>query len=124
MGSSPTPKEIAKEFLDRLEDDRRETVDELVAEEAVITVPSARFEGPEATQQFLEHYNPRYHWAKKEFGRWIETENEAVSIGTLYGEDNNGEAFSEVRYIDVYKVNDGLIQQLDIWNDLFIEGVL
>lgn len=124
MVSSPTPKKIAKEFLTRLEDNRRETVDELVAKEAVITVPGARFEGAEATQQFLDHYNPRYHWAKKRFGRWIETEKEAVSIGTLYGEDNDGESFSDVRYIDVYEVKDGLIQQLDIWNDLLIDGVV
>ncbi|WP_254838899.1 nuclear transport factor 2 family protein [Natronomonas marina] len=123
MVFEPTPREIAEEFLNRLEDERRDTVDELVGDDAVITVPGARFEGPGATEAFLAHYDPRYDWAAKDFDRWIETDQAAISIGTLYGEDNDGEGFSGVRYVDVYEVDDGLIRRLDIWNDLIVDGV-
>ena len=105
-------------------DDRRETIGDLFADGAVVTLPGARFEGPDAPEEFLAFLAPRYEWAAKEFDRWIETDTEAVSIGTLYGVDNDGEEFSGVRYVDVYEVSDGRIQRVDIWNDLAADGVV
>jgi ketosteroid isomerase-like protein len=115
---------VAEEFFARMEDERRETVGELFADDAVITLPDARFEGPDAASEFLAHLAPRYEWAAKEFDRWLETETAVVSIGTLYGVDNDGEAFEGVRYVDVYEVEDGRIQRVDIWNDLAVDGVV
>jgi ketosteroid isomerase-like protein len=115
---------VAEEFFARMEDEHRDTVGELFADDAVITLPGARFEGPESASEFLAHLAPRYEWAAKEFDRWIETETEVVSIGTLYGVDNDGEAFEGVRYVDVYEVEDGRIQRVDIWNDLAVDGAV
>lgn len=118
------PRAVVEEFFDRMDDDRRGTVGELFAPDAVITLPGARFEGPDAAEEFLAFLEPRYEWAGKEFDRWIEADGEVVSIGTLYGVDNDGEEFEGVRYADVYTVEDGLIERLDIWNDLAAEDVV
>ncbi len=119
------PREVVEEFFDRMEDDdRRDTIGELFADDAVITFPGVRFEGPDAPADLLEWAGPRYEWVAKEFDRWIETGGTVVSVGTLYGVDDAGEEFEGVRYVDVYEVEDGLIRRLDVWNDLAVEGVV
>lgn len=124
MPDTPTPREVVEDFFARMEDDRRDTVGELFAADAVITLPGARFEGPDAPTEFLAFLAPRYEWAAKEFDRWIQTDHEVVSLGRLYGVNNDGEEFSDVRYVDIYEVEDGLIGRLDIWNDLAVADVL
>jgi ketosteroid isomerase-like protein len=118
------PRAVVKEFFDRMEDDRRETVGELFADDAIVTLPGAQFEGPEVADQFLAFLGPRYEWAAKEFDRWITAGEHIISLGTLYGVDNDGKEFENVRYVDVYKIQDGQIQRLDIYNDLAAEGVV
>lgn len=71
-----------------------------------------------------EFLAPRYERAGKAFDRWIVSGNEVVSVGTLHGVDNDGEAFEGVRYVDVYEVTDGRIAQLEVWNDLAAEGIV
>ncbi|WP_340098798.1 nuclear transport factor 2 family protein [Salinibaculum salinum] len=122
---SRAPRETVEEFFDRMsEDEERDTVGELFADDAVITLPGERFEGPDAPDEFLAFLAPRYEWAGKEFDRWITAGPHVVSLGTLYGVDNDGAEFEDVRYVDVYEVRDGLIQRLDVYNDLAVEGVV
>ena len=104
--------------------ERRGTVGDLFRPDATITLPGARFSGPDAADEFLAFLEPRYERAEKEFDRWIEAGSTVVSVGTLYGVANDGEPFSGVRYVDVYEVEDGRIDRLDVWNDLATEGVL
>ena len=120
-----TPRETVEEFFDRMGDpDERETVGELFAADAVITVPGARFEGPDAAASFLAFLDPRYERAGKSFGRWTVDGDRVVSQGTLHGVDNDGERFEDVRYVDVYEVREGAIRRLDVYNDLAVEGVV
>lgn len=119
-----TPRAVVEEFFDRMADERRDTIAELFADDAVVTLPGARFSGPDAPGEFLAFLAPRYEWAEKEFDRWLESGAEVVSIGTLSGVDRAGDAFEGVRYVDVYEVVDGRITRLDIWNDLAVEGVV
>ena len=69
----------------------------------------------------------RYRWVKKRIER-TETvmrapgvsagEGDVVySLGTLHGEWPDGTPFEGNRYVDRYVVKDGLIQQMDVWND-------
>jgi hypothetical protein len=72
----------------------------------------------------------RYRWVKKRIER-TETvarpmgansagsdEGDVVySLGTLYGEWPDGTPFEGNRYVDRYLVNNGLIVQMDVWND-------
>ncbi|WP_435197427.1 nuclear transport factor 2 family protein [Natronomonas sp. EA1] len=119
-----SPRAVVEEFFDRMGDDRRATIDELFHDDAVITLPGASFEGPDAPESFLAYLEPRYEWAAKEFDRWVVDGSTVVSIGRLYGVDTDGEAFGDVRYVDVYEVEGGRIAALDIWNDLAVEGVV
>ena len=69
----------------------------------------------------------RYKWVKKSIERTdvvIPTTQEAelgetvvYSIGTLYGEWPDGQAFEGNRYVDRYVVKNGLITHMDVWND-------
>lgn len=120
-----TARSVVEEFFSRMADeDERGTVDELFAPEAVITLPGARFDGEDPATAMLEWLEPRYEWAEKSFGDWIETDDRVVSQGTLYGADNDGNRFEDVRYVDVYRVKDGRITRVDIYNDLAAEGVV
>ncbi len=118
-----TARTIVEDFFERMEDDRRSTIDELFADTATITVPGEMFTGPTAATDFLAFLEPRYEWAAKEFDRWIVKDNTVISTGTLYGVDNDGEEFNGIRYVDIYHVKDGFITQLDIYNDLAVEGI-
>jgi hypothetical protein len=69
----------------------------------------------------------RYKWVKKRIERTdvvMPSEQEAArgeivvySIGTLYGEWPDGQPFEGNRYVDRYVVTNGLITQMDVWND-------
>jgi limonene-1,2-epoxide hydrolase len=119
------PRAVVEDFFDRMsDDDQRPTIGDLFADDAVIALPGKEFQGTDAPEEFLAFLAPRYEWADKEFDRWITTGNYVVSIGTLYGVDNAGDEFSDVRYVDIYEVEDGEIQRLDIFNDLAVDGVV
>jgi limonene-1,2-epoxide hydrolase len=120
-----SPRAVVEAFFDRMADtDRRETIGELFTDDAVITVPGDRFEGAAAASAFLAYLEPRYAWAAKEYDRWITADDDVISIGRLYGVDNDGEDFADVRYVDIYHVVDGRITRLDIYNDLAAVGVV
>ncbi len=120
-----TPRSVVEEFFDRMADpEDRATVGELFADDAIITLPGQRFAGDAAAEEMLSWLAPRYKWVQKEFGQWIETGPFVISQGTLYGINNNGDRFEDIRYVDVYVVEDGLISQVDIYNDLAATGVL
>lgn len=119
-----SPRVIVEEFFDRMENERRGTIGNLFAEDAIISLPDATFEGPTAAYEFLDFLSPRYEWAAKELDRWIDSGDTVVSIGRLYGVDAVGNEFQDVRYVDVYEVRRGLIERLDIWNDLAVDGVV
>ena len=69
----------------------------------------------------------RYKWVKKRIARTdvvMPSAEEAAlgetvvySIGTLYGEWPDGAPFEGNRYVDRYVVKNGLITQMDVWND-------
>ncbi len=63
----------------------------------------------------------RYKWVKKAFERFdvVPGEDETIvySIGTLYGEWPNGDAFEGNRYVDRFVVRGGKIVKMDVWND-------
>lgn len=65
----------------------------------------------------------RYAWVKKRFEQTDvvhgATDREAIvyNIGTLYGAWPDGTPFEGNRYVDRYVVRDGLIVQMDVWND-------
>lgn len=117
-----SPRIVVEMFMRRTSDG--EPVAELFTDDAVITVPGARFERTDAPGEFLAFLDSRYEWVDKTFDRWIEVGPYVVSVGTLYGVDNDGDEFEGVRYVDVYEVRDGAIERVDILNDLAVAGVV
>lgn len=126
MGTDSTaetsPVAVQLELLERMSDpERRPDIRELFAENAVITRPGERYDGPE---DYLEHGGGSYQEVAKDFDRWIETDEYSISIGTLYGVTADGKEFDGVRYVDICHVEDGKITRLDIYNDSHAVGIL
>lgn len=65
----------------------------------------------------------RYRWVKKRIERTesvvpgLDGDAVVYSLGTLYGEWPDGTPFEGNRYVDRYVVRQGLIVQMDVWND-------
>ncbi|MBF1803251.1 nuclear transport factor 2-like protein [Alloalcanivorax profundimaris] len=65
----------------------------------------------------------RYAWVKKRFQATEVVEGGTLdsavvyNIGTLYGEWPDGTPFEGNRYVDRYVIRDGLITEMDVWND-------
>lgn len=64
----------------------------------------------------------RYKWVKKRIERTetvasADTSAVVYSLGTLYGAWPDGTPFEGNRYVDRYVVQDGLITEMQVWND-------
>jgi FPC/CPF motif-containing protein YcgG len=69
----------------------------------------------------------RYQWVKKRIERTETVSNSThigapgetvvYSLGTLHGQWPDGTPFEGNRYVDRYVVTDGLITEMDVWND-------
>ncbi|MCK1743834.1 nuclear transport factor 2 family protein [Bradyrhizobium sp. 139] len=63
----------------------------------------------------------RYRWVKKRMDRFDvcpgNGETIVYSVGTLFGEWNDGTAFEGNRYVDRFVVRNGKITKMDVWND-------
>lgn len=65
----------------------------------------------------------RYRWVKKRIERsdtvagGTAEESIVYSLGTLHGEWPDGTPFEGNRYVDRYVVRQGLIVQMEVWND-------
>lgn len=90
-----------------------------VHDDVVITFTGGKvFDHPSGPTSVNQH---RYRWVKKRLGRFDECRTDdglvVYSLGTLYGEWPDGEAFEGNRYIDRFLVRDGKIATMDVWND-------
>jgi hypothetical protein len=65
----------------------------------------------------------RYAWVKKRIEKTelvqasSPTESVVYSLGTLHGAWPDGTPFEGNRYVDRYVLRDGLITEMDVWND-------
>jgi hypothetical protein len=65
----------------------------------------------------------RYAWVKKRFEATEVMSGGTLQYavvynrGTLYGEWPDGTPFENNRYVDRYVIRDGLITEMDVWND-------
>lgn len=75
----------------------------------------------------------RYAWVRKNRTRYFvadhtnadgDHEQVVTSIGTLFGEKNDGTAFTDVRYVDIFTIRNGLIVRQEVWNDLAENGII
>lgn len=69
----------------------------------------------------------RYQWVRKHRDRYfVGRDGDAVtitSLGRLYGVDLSGNEFHDIRYVDVFVLEDGLIKEQIVWNDMADLGI-
>ena len=118
--------DLVKRFLRIMEARDLDSAESMMASGAKITFPGGK--EISSLQEMVVNIRGRYEWIKKNFDQIDVQKVDEVDVvyvmGTLYGVNNNGVAFSNVRYIDRFVVEKGLINQQDVWNDLAESGVL
>ena len=90
-----------------------------IAADLKITFTGGRvFHHPRQTAAFNA---TRYAWVKKKMERSDvvpgDTETIVYNVGTLYGAWPDGTLFDGNRYVDRFVVRDGLIVDMQVWND-------
>lgn len=121
MSNAPSPKELVENFL------RTIMVPDPVGARAYVAPElRIRFTGGREMRDPTEcsAFNAgRYAWVKKRFEQTDvapgvhDGETVVYNTGTLYGAWPDGTLFEGNRYVDRYLVRDGLIVQMDVWND-------
>ncbi len=118
--------DIVKIFLRSMEARDLDKAEAMMAPGAKITFPGGRVFSSQ--REMVVSSRGRYQWVKKTFDQIdVQKADDAEVVyvmGTLYGVNTNGIPFSDVRYIDRFVVENGLIKQQDVWNDLAESGVL
>ena len=120
-GPAPTPPaEVCLAFLDAVGRRDFDAAAALTGDDFTMTFPGAtRFT---EFHQLLDWAAPRYRRIAKTIDRVEEAPlgaRVAVYItGTLSGEWPDGTAFADIRFIDRFEVERGLIRSQQVWNDL------
>jgi len=119
--------QLVKNFLRAMENRDLAAAADMMAKDAKIVFPGGKIFNNQ--QEMITDARRRYQWIKKR----VEHINTAVlpqgsvavyMMGTLYGLNNYGVNFANVRFIDRLVVKDGLIVSQEVWNDLAESGVL
>ena len=98
-----------------------------LANGAVITFPGERRYGD--LDDLTAEAATRYAWVDKnrdEYHAFRDADGSVMvlSIGRLFGRNLHGVDFADVRYVDVFRLDDGRIVEQRVWNDLGVTGVL
>jgi ketosteroid isomerase-like protein len=119
--------ELIKNFLKAMENRNLSAAAAMMAQDAKIVFPGGKVFNNQ--EEMVSDARSRYQWIKKKVAQ-IDTAmlpqgGIAVYImGTLYGVNNFGVKFADVRFIDRFVVKDGLIVSQEVYNDLAESGVL
>lgn len=66
----------------------------------------------------IDWARPRYRFVKKTYERFDALGSLVYCFGTLHGEWPDGTAFSGIRFIDRFELEDGRLLRQDVWNDI------
>ncbi|WP_103333236.1 tautomerase family protein [Pseudotabrizicola formosa] len=72
----------------------------------------------ETLEQLVAWAKPRYRFVKKTYERFDAMGSIVYCFGRLHGEWPDGAAFSGIRFIDRFVLEDGRILRQDVWNDI------
>lgn len=126
MTSEEEATQLVKRFLRTMEERDLETAEAMMTPEAEIIFPGGKHFSNQ--RGMVEASRDRYQWVKKSFDR-IDAchagDSQVVYVlGTLHGVNRHGIPFTDVRYIDRFVIEKGLIARQEVWNDLAESGVL
>jgi SnoaL-like protein len=112
------------DYLAAMEEGRRDDAARHLAPGAELVFPGHKVYRD--LDELAESSRGRYRSVAKHRDRYETGEDGTLvySIGRLYGENNHGVRFDNVRYVDRFRLRDGLIVEQWVWNDLAETGVL
>ncbi|MEU8039599.1 OsmC family peroxiredoxin [Streptosporangium sp. NPDC049078] len=118
---------IVEEFLAAVGRGDLESAGAHLAPDAVMIFPGDR--RYTTLRDLADASATRYRHVDKhrtEYEAFTESSGDVVvwSMGTLYGENNQGVGYDGVRYVDRFRLSAGRIVEQRVWNDLEISGVL
>ncbi len=119
--------DLVQKFLRAMEARDLDMAEAMCADDMTIVFPANRRFSSQ--REMVAAAQGRYRWVKKTFDEidcfTRDDDAEIVYVmGTLYGENNLGVEFANVRYIDRFVVKQGKIAEQYVWNDLAEQGVL
>jgi ketosteroid isomerase-like protein len=121
------PGQLVEDYLTLCENRDLEAASRLLAPEPVIVFPGGR--RYRRLEQMVSEAARRYRRLRKRrepplVAAVAGGATLVVSRGTLEGEALDGTPFTDVRYVDLFLVREGLIQQQHVFNDLAEAGVV
>jgi hypothetical protein len=110
-----------RDYLDRCEARELEAAQAFLHDDAVLVFPGAR--RYRTVHEMVAQAPSRYRSVTKRFATedaWHRDGGEigVVVTGVLDGVDVHGQAFGDVRFVDMFVLRDGLIVEQHVWNDL------
>lgn len=119
------PRAVVEENFRRMANpDERYTAHELYADDLEVSLPGRPDGGFDSAEDVVAYFDAQYEWCRKHFDEWYVDGNTVTTIGRLYGVDNNGDEFEDVRFVDIHTVEDGKITRKIVWNDLCEAGIV
>jgi len=116
----PDPCDTIRAYLAAMEARDIDTARAMLAPGFVMNFPDAP--GMTTLEQLIAWAKPRYAFVKKTYDRFETLQNGPTtvvySMGTLYGEWLDGTAFADIRFIDRFEMEGGLLTRQDVWNDM------
>ena len=119
--------QLIQTFLRTMEARDLDAAEAMMAPGAMIIFPGGRqFHSQRA---MVAAAQGRYQWVKKTFDEIdLATRDDGTEIvyirGTLYGVNQHGIEFKNIRYIDRFELLNNQIVRQEVWNDLAESGVL
>lgn len=118
---------VVEEFLAAVGAGRTDDAARRLAPGADLVFPGGRryrdlaglAEGSAGRYRFVDKHRDLYEALSTPDGDVV-----VFSTGRLFGENRHGVRFDHVRYVDRFRVRDGLIVEQWVWNDLAETGVL
>lgn len=118
---------LVERFLSAISAGRHDEAAACLAAEVKMIFPGARRYS--SLSELATSSNGRYRHVDKhrdEYRSFTDGTGDVMvlSIGRLFGENNHGVPFDNVRYVDLFRVRDGHIIEQRVWNDLAETSVL
>ncbi len=120
-----SPADLVRGYLSAMENRNLASAKDYLADAFTMTFPGGLvFETPE---QLIDWSKQRYRYVKKTYHSFDQLPADRGSIvychGTLNGEWTDGTAFSDIRFIDRFMVEEGKLTDQRVWNDLAEQGL-
>jgi hypothetical protein len=121
----PTSIEVVNAYLQLCEDRMLAEASTYLAPNILMIFPGGKTY--HSLEEMIAGAKGRYSWVKKNRTDFDSLDNgnesSVISRGTLFGEDLDGQPFTDIRYIDFFVLKNHKIVEQHVWNDLAELGI-